>query len=111
MSKQIATKVAVDLEKGDKCAQVLTKTNEKLLEVESKVIVKDSVIKYLKLNELSFKNDSASYFKKDSIRIKQFDIVKGEGKKYKRQRNIVGGTGIIVILYAIYESFKNLIHY
>ena len=44
ISKRVAALIAKDLERGDKCGLVLNKTNEKLLEVSSKVIVKDSII-------------------------------------------------------------------
>ena len=109
ISKRVAALIAKDLERGDKCAEVLMKTNEKLTISEAKVIIKDSIIKYHVANEHSYINDSISYFQKDSVRLQQIKIEKSNSKKFKRQRNAAGGTGIFVFLYAIYISLKTLL--
>jgi len=104
ISKPTAVEIVKDLERGDLCAEVLSKTNEKLIAISSKVIVKDSIIKYYKLNEKTFLDDMLSYEKKDSVRVEEIELQKSIASTYKRQRNLVGGVGILAILYGMYIS-------
>ena len=96
--KKVAAGIYKDLVRYDKCKEEALIKDSIISEYGKLVNLKDSaIILYKEKDELSTQQIKTAVAL-DSTRTLQINNLIGEIGKFKRQRNIVGGSGLVLIL-------------
>ena len=98
LPKKVAAQIYKDLIRYDKCKEETVIKDSIIFEYGKLVTLKDSTIAlYKKKDELSTQQIKTAVAL-DSTRSLQITNLVKEVDKFKRQRNIVGGSGLVLIL-------------
>lgn len=96
--KKVAAEIYKDLIRYDKCKEESLIKDSIILDYSKLTILKDSTIAlYKKKDEISIQQLKTATVL-DSTRAVQVTNLIGEVEKFKKQRNIVGGSGLVLIL-------------